>query len=90
AAGSTVDPSAINGLLAGGEGGAVVAVDETLRVALAGGVSVVFWAAFVAALLALVATLLAPGGKIAVLAAKRTGAAPQDQAAVDLPILAEV
>ncbi|MGL4649042.1 MAG: MDR family MFS transporter, partial [Caldilineaceae bacterium] len=42
AAGSTVDPSAINGLLAGGEGGAVVAVDETLRVALAGGVSVVF------------------------------------------------
>ncbi len=70
AGGSTVDTASIAGLLAGGEGAG--AIDEGLRVALAGGISTIFWVAFAAAVLALGATLLAPGGRIATLVARRS------------------
>jgi hypothetical protein len=91
AAGGAIDSSTISSLLAGGEaGGATVAIDESLRVALAAGTTAVFTTALVAAVLALVVVAFAPGGQISAMAANReqelapgaAGAAPLPAAAL--------
>jgi EmrB/QacA subfamily drug resistance transporter len=54
-----------------GQSGAATQIDGALRDALASGIQMVFIIAFVAAALALLVTFLAPGGRIAQLAAHR-------------------
>jgi EmrB/QacA subfamily drug resistance transporter len=54
-----------------GQSGAATQIDGALRDALASGIQMVFIIAFVAAALALLVTFLAPGGRIAQLAARR-------------------
>jgi EmrB/QacA subfamily drug resistance transporter len=68
-----IDPASIslNALLDPLAGGSSAALDGTLRMVLAGSIQSVFWLAFGAAVLALVGTALAPGGRIAQLAARR-------------------
>jgi MFS family permease len=55
-----------------GQSGPAAQIDGALRDALASGIQTVFMIAFVAAALALVVTFLAPGGRIAQLAARRS------------------
>jgi EmrB/QacA subfamily drug resistance transporter len=78
-----IDPASISlsALLDPIAGASNAALDGTLRTVLAGAIQSVFWLAFGASVLALVGTALAPGGRIAQLAARRAqgdadGAAP--------------
>jgi EmrB/QacA subfamily drug resistance transporter len=66
---AAVSLSALLDPLAGASSNA--ALDGTLRAVLAGAIQSVFWLAFGAAALGLVGTALAPGGRIAQLAARR-------------------
>lgn len=68
--GAVVDAGALNALVAGTDAApTAVVVGDALRVALANGIGSVFLVSFVAAALGLVVTALAPGGRIATLAA---------------------
>ena len=58
----------LHGVLAGASN---AALDGRLRTVLAGAIQSVFWLAFGASVLALAGTALAPGGRIAQLAARR-------------------
>jgi hypothetical protein len=68
-----IDPGSIslNALLDPIAGASNAALDGTLRTVLAGAIQSVFWLAFGASVLALAGTALAPGGRIAQLAATR-------------------
>lgn len=93
AIGEGIDPSIVNELITGGEGGgAVAAIGSTaVRAALAAGVGNVFIIAFVAAIIGFGVTLLAPGGRIADLVRLRSlrmGENPE--AAAGEPALATV
>jgi EmrB/QacA subfamily drug resistance transporter len=68
-----IDPASIslNALLDPIAGASNAALDGTLRTVLAGAIQSVFWLAFGASVLALIGTTLAPGGRIAQLAAHR-------------------
>jgi hypothetical protein len=68
-----LDPAGVslNALLDPVAGASNAALDGTLRTVLAGAIQSVFWLAFGASVLALIGTALAPGGRIAQLAARR-------------------
>jgi hypothetical protein len=84
---SGLDPNAIslNSLLDPLAGSSAGALNESLRTALAVSIQSVFFIAFVAAALGLLATLLAPGGRIAQIAARQTPD-PERSAAVAPPV----
>lgn len=66
---------------------AAASIDGTLQVALGSAIQGVFWIAFVAAALALVATLFAPGGRIASFAppAESTGESTEESVEQEAP-----
>lgn len=78
--GEDVDPSVINSLITGGEGTVAISGGEAVRSALGAALGAVFILAFVAAVLAFAVSLLAPGGKISELMAKRARAATESAA----------
>jgi len=82
-----IDPASVslNALLDPIAGASNAALDGTLRTVLASAIQSVFWLAFGAAVLALAGTALAPGGRIAQLAAHR---AQSDADGVAPPVVA--
>jgi EmrB/QacA subfamily drug resistance transporter len=69
------------------EAAASATLDTTLRSVLAGAIQGVFWLAFGAALLGLAATALAPAGRIAQLAARRTQADAEQASQPSAPVM---